>query len=201
MKIKAILLVLALMLCLSAAAFAAPALTDGTVTAWIDADNTLSLRNGDGVIHKLNTRVDDLLSMDENTLYLVDHSRQLIAVRKDGSLGNVLLSKPTDTELEAWKETRYTLKDGVLFIVGEGEEVPGRFTSPRGNAHVGRTIPTRMIGADIVGRKRHDCGWKSAGGETEACAGDENSFGRFHYPLGEICALVASLVEDDTGGG
>ena len=93
MKTKAMLLMLVLLLGLCAAASAAPALTDGTVTAWIGADNTLYLRNADGVTHKLNTYVDDLLSMDDSAVYLLDHSGQLISVRKDGSLGSVLMTR------------------------------------------------------------------------------------------------------------
>ena len=118
MKKYAILLLMITVLALCAAASAAPALTDGDVTAWIGADQALYIRKADGVTHRLETSVDDLLSMDSDMLYLVDHSRRLLAVRRDGSRGQVLMNAPTAADLDAKREARFTLQGGILSAGG-----------------------------------------------------------------------------------
>ena len=119
MKRIMIFLITALMLGLSAAASAAPAITDGTVTAWITEKNMLYLQNANGVTYTLNAPVVDLLSMDNEALYLLDQKGQLISVRKDGSMGKVLKSLPAQEDIDTHNEARFSLKDGVLVSGGE----------------------------------------------------------------------------------
>ena len=118
MKRKTILVILAVILCLSTAASAAPVLTDGSTTAWIGEGNTLRLQTADGVVRLLDASVDDLLSMDRDALYLLDHSGRILMIRKDGSMGSVLLNMPTELEIEAWRETRFTLAGNMLVSGG-----------------------------------------------------------------------------------
>ena len=118
MKRRIVLLVLAAVLMLNAGATAAPALTDGSVTAWITSDNMLRLQNANGVIYTLNTPVKDLLSIDSDTLYLLDKNGQLVSVRKDGSMGNVLKSMPTADDIEVRKETRFHMTGSILTAGG-----------------------------------------------------------------------------------
>ncbi len=119
MKIKTLLFLLVLVLGLSAAASAAPAITDGTVTAWIGTDNTLYLKGEDGNLHQLASAVDDLLSMDDTYLYLIDHNRRLIAIRKNGESGTILHAAPTEEQIDARKDDRFSLKDGLLTAAGK----------------------------------------------------------------------------------
>ena len=65
MKRLIILLTIILAGILSAQACADPAVTDGTVTAWIGEENALFLDCTDGVTRKLSVPMKDLLKMSE----------------------------------------------------------------------------------------------------------------------------------------
>lgn len=118
-KTVLVVLTLAMVLSVTAAALASPALTDGKVNAWIGPDNTLYLQNANGITYRLNAAVDDLLSMDATNLYLVDSSRRLISVRKDGSSGSVLKNILTQADIDARNDKRFELKDGTLTAGGK----------------------------------------------------------------------------------
>jgi len=107
-----VILLLALSLC--CAAGADPVLTDGKVTAWIGEDNTLFYVDEANTLRRLNLPVTDLLSIDGQALYLLDQSGQLIAVQRDGTSGSVLSAQPAEADIQARRENRFTLQDGVL---------------------------------------------------------------------------------------
>ena len=119
MKCRIFLLLLALILALCAAAAADPALTDGVFTAWIGADGRLFYKPDGQAMYRSDVIVNDLLSAEGDVLYLLERGGQVLALRKDGSRLTVYNSEPTDADLEALREARYSLLEGDLTVGGK----------------------------------------------------------------------------------
>lgn len=109
-----LLLLLAISAGLCSAAAGAPVITDGDFSAWIGPENILCVQNGEQIIIRQDILADDLLSVNEECLYLLDHSGQVLSISRDGASTSVFLNKPTEEELEAVEDKRFTLNEGKL---------------------------------------------------------------------------------------
>ena len=109
---------LALTVCLCASALASPAITDGTVTAWIGDQNLLYLQTESGLIRRMSIPMEDLLSFTETDFTCVTGDHRVFSIRKDGLSSAVLLTNPSQEDLDSLRDGSWTLQNGIL-TVGE----------------------------------------------------------------------------------
>ena len=112
---KGLLLGMMLICLICGSAFAAPAVTDGSVTAWIGENGYLSLQSEDGIIRRLPLAMNDLMGMTEKEVICLAADQRIISVNKDGTGSFV-----TDTETAAEQLKQLpTLEEGILTAAGE----------------------------------------------------------------------------------
>ena len=81
--IFAVSVILLLLACFTACAD--PAMTDGTVTAWIGENNYFFLTTTEGQPKQLSAPMKEILSINDSDVIALTHENQIIAVKKDGS--------------------------------------------------------------------------------------------------------------------
>ena len=113
-----ILLTIILAVVLCAGACADPAVTDGTVTAWIGEENALFLDCTDGVTRKLSVPMKDILKMSETDVIGLTQAGQIVSVRKDGTGYSILSANASETEIAAYTEHPFVLDENGKLTVG-----------------------------------------------------------------------------------
>ena len=116
MKRIIIAVVLALTLGLCAAALADPVITDGTVTAWIGDQNLLYLQTESGLVRRMSIPMEDLLSFTATDFTCVTGDHRVFSIRKDGLSSAVVLSNPKAEEVDALRDTSWSLQNGLLTV-------------------------------------------------------------------------------------
>ena len=118
MKRLIFLIVAILAAALFTGAYADPARTDGTVTAWIGEGNELFLHCSDNVTRKLSTPMKDILRITETDIIGLTQNNQIVSVKKDGTGYSILSTNASDAEIAAQADTVFELKDGILTLNG-----------------------------------------------------------------------------------
>lgn len=97
MKKIVLLLMLMLLVVCCAAASAAPAFTDGAVTAWISDHDYLYLQSADAVIRQMPMAMEDLLQITTDEIICLTKEQQIIAIKKDGSGSRIVTGTSPDS--------------------------------------------------------------------------------------------------------
>lgn len=112
--IFAVSVILLLLACFTACAD--PAMTDGTVTAWIGENNYFFLTTTEGQPKQLSAPMKEILSINDSDVIALTHENQIIAVKKDGSSFSYLSMNATEEEIAAYQEAVFALDEGKLSV-------------------------------------------------------------------------------------
>ncbi len=122
-KWAAFVAVSVLAMAISAAALAAPMVSNAQYTAYLGENNHLFIQNNiTKELKTLQTSIDDILSIsDEGSLYCLAKGGVLYQVKLDGTGSNVVSRAPSQQDLEQYtQKTSYTLTNGALSMISNG---------------------------------------------------------------------------------
>ena len=113
-KITAVAAAVVLAAGMIATAAAAPAVTDGTVTAWIGENDRLMLQDANGLIRQSSAAVADLIGCSETEIYCMAPDGHFFTLQKSGLSDLPRDAELTEEEAAALRKGAAELQDGIL---------------------------------------------------------------------------------------
>ena len=113
-KITAVAAAVLLAAGMIATAAAAPAVTDGTVTAWIGENDRLMLQDANGLIRQSSAAVADLIGCSETEIYCMAPDGHFFTLQKSGLSDLPRDAELTEEEAAALRKGAAELQDGIL---------------------------------------------------------------------------------------
>ena len=113
-KISAVIAAIVLAVGMIGTAMAAPAVTDGTVTAWIGENDRLMLQDANGLIRQSTAAVADLIGCSDIEIYCMAPDGHFFAMQKSGLSDLPRDVALTEEETAALRKGAAELQDGIL---------------------------------------------------------------------------------------